>query len=137
MPRPVLFKNFMYLFLLEDSYNIVIVFAMHQHELAIGVHGSPPVLNFLPPPSPPDSSTRPALLIKNASTWTAVYMCVAYMYIQVALVVKNPPADAGVIKKRGFNSWVWKTPWRKAWQPTPVFMPGESHGERSLASYSP
>ena len=28
-------------------------------------------------------------------------------------------------------------PWRKAWQPTPVFLPGESHGQRSLAGYSP
>ena len=82
MPRPVLFKNFMYLFLLEDSYNIVIVFAMHQCELAIGVHVSPPILNFLPRPSPPDSSTRPALLIKNASTWAAVcvYVCCIHVH---------------------------------------------------------
>ena len=28
-------------------------------------------------------------------------------------------------------------PWRRAWQPTPVFLPGESHGQRSLAGYSP
>ena len=34
-------------------------------------------------------------------------------------------------------SWVWKVPWRRAWQPTPVFLPGESHGQRSLAGYSP
>ena len=31
----------------------------------------------------------------------------------------------------------WKIPWRRAWQPTPVFLPGESHGLRSLAGYSP
>ena len=36
-----------------------------------------------------------------------------------------------------FNPWVWKVPWRKAWQPTPVFLPGESHGHRSLSGYSP
>ena len=36
-----------------------------------------------------------------------------------------------------FNPWVGETPWRKAWQPTPVFWPGESHGQMSLASYSP
>ena len=35
-----------------------------------------------------------------------------------------------------FDSWVRKTPWRKQWQPTPVFLPGESHGPRSLAGYS-
>ena len=36
-----------------------------------------------------------------------------------------------------FNPWVRKMPWRRAWQPTPVFLPGESHGQRSLAGYSP
>ena len=36
-----------------------------------------------------------------------------------------------------FNPCVRKTPWRRKWQPTPVFLPGESHGERSLAGYSP
>ena len=31
---------------------------------------------------------------------------------------------------------VWKTPWRRAWQPTPVFLPGKSHEQRSLVGYS-
>ena len=37
----------------------------------------------------------------------------------------------------GCNSWVRKIPWRGAWLPTPVFLLGEFHGQRSLASYSP
>ena len=36
-----------------------------------------------------------------------------------------------------FDPWVRKIPWRRKWQPTPVFLPGESHGQRSLAGYSP
>ena len=36
----------------------------------------------------------------------------------------------------GFNPCVGKIPWRKVWQPTPVFLPGESHGQRSLAGQS-
>ena len=36
-----------------------------------------------------------------------------------------------------FNSWVRKIPWRREWLPTPLFLPGESHGQRSLAGYSP
>ena len=36
-----------------------------------------------------------------------------------------------------FDPWVGKIPWRRAWQPTPVFLLGESHGQRSLAGYSP
>ena len=38
-------------------------------------------------------------------------------------------------RRHGFDSWVRKIPWRRAWQPTPVFLPGESHGQRSLAVY--
>ena len=37
----------------------------------------------------------------------------------------------------GFDPWVGKIPWRRAWQPTPVFLPGESHGQRSLAGCTP
>ena len=48
---------------------------------------------------------------------------------QVVLVVKNPPANAED-KRRRFNSWVGKIPWRKAWQPTPVFLPGQLKGPR-------
>ena len=40
-------------------------------------------------------------------------------------------------RRHGFDPWVGKTPWRRAWQPTPVFSPGESHGQRSLAGYGP
>ena len=36
-----------------------------------------------------------------------------------------------------FNTWVRKIPWRKEWQPTPVFLSRESHGQRSLVGYSP
>ena len=36
-----------------------------------------------------------------------------------------------------FDPWVRKIPWRKKWQPTPVFLPGKSHGQRSLVGYSP
>ena len=37
----------------------------------------------------------------------------------------------------GFDSWVRKIPCRRAWQPTPVFLPGKLHGQRSLVGYSP
>ena len=36
-----------------------------------------------------------------------------------------------------FDPQIGKIPWRRAWQPTPVFLPGESHTQRSLAGYSP
>ena len=37
----------------------------------------------------------------------------------------------------GFDPWSGRAPWRRKWQPTPVFLPGKSHGQRSLMSYSP
>ena len=40
-------------------------------------------------------------------------------------------------KRHRFHPWVGKIPWRREWLPTPVFLPGESHGQRSLAGYSP
>ena len=40
-------------------------------------------------------------------------------------------------KRRVFDPWVEKIPWRRAWQPTPVFLPGESNGHRRLVGYSP
>ena len=42
-----------------------------------------------------------------------------------------------LLTKTTLQSWVRKIPWRRKWQPTPVFLPGESHGQRSLVGYSP
>ena len=47
-------------------------------------------------------------------------------------VVKNPPS-----RRHGFDPWVGKIPWRKKEQPTAVFLPGKSHGQRHLTGYSP
>ena len=53
------------------------------------------------------------------------------------LVIKNLPADTGDVRDRhGFNPSLGRFLWRRAWQPTPVFLPGESHGQRSLVAYS-
>ena len=54
-----------------------------------------------------------------------------------ASVVKNPPAMQEMHRTHGFSPWAGKIPWRKKWQPIPVFLPGELHGQRSLAGYSP
>ena len=56
---------------------------------------------------------------------------------QVALVVKNPPANAGNGGVTGSIPGSVKSPWRRAWQLTPVLLPGESHAQRSLMGYSP
>ena len=53
----------------------------------------------------------------------------------MVLVVKNLPAKAG--DARGFDPGVRKIPWRKTWRPTPLLLPGESHGQRSVIGYIP
>ena len=50
---------------------------------------------------------------------------------------KGPTRQCRRHKRHGFNPWVGKIPWRRKWQPIPVFLPGESHGQRSMAGYSP
>ena len=40
-------------------------------------------------------------------------------------------------RQHGFDPWVRQIPWRRKWQPSPVVLPGGSHGQRSLAGYSP
>ena len=48
-----------------------------------------------------------------------------YRAFQVAVVGKNPPANAGRCKRFRFDPWVGKIPWSRAQQRTPVFLPGE------------
>ena len=55
---------------------------------------------------------------------------------QVVLVVKKLDWQCRRYKRSKFNSWVGKIPWRRAGQSTQVCLSGESHGKRSLASYS-
>ena len=50
---------------------------------------------------------------------------------------KEPACNAGDAGDMGSIPGVRKIPWRRAWQPIPVFLPGEFHGQRSLAGYSP
>ena len=51
--------------------------------------------------------------------------------------VKNPPANTGDPRDAGSVPGLGRSPWRRKWQPTPIFLPGKSQGQRSLAGYSP
>ena len=50
----------------------------------------------------------------------------------MAQMVKNLPT----MQETWFDPWVGKIPWRRKWQPTPIFLPEEFHGQRSLAGYN-
>ena len=73
--------------------------------------------------TPPTSQPSSAGLCKSLGLWAS----------QVEQVVKNLPANT----RDRFNPWVRKIPWRRKWQPTPIFLPEELRGQRSLAGYSP
>ena len=49
-------------------------------------------------------------------------------------VIKSPPAKC---RRRGFDPWAGKIHWRRKWQPTSVFLPGKSKGQRNLVGYRP
>ena len=69
-----------------------------------------------------------------AKSWT--WLSNFYFHFHFILVVKNLPANSGdVISREQVWSLGGKIPWRRAWQLTPVFSPGESHGHRSLVGY--
>ena len=77
------------------------------------------------------------LVLLQKSMWDRRYCyCCLDRASQVVLVVRNPPASAGEIRS-GFHPWVGKIPWKRARQPTPVLLPGESREQRSLAGYGP
>ena len=57
--------------------------------------------------------------------------------VQMTLVIKNLPANAGDMRDVGLIPGLGRFPWRREWQPTPIFLPGKSQGQRSLAGYSP
>ena len=63
---------------------------------------------------------------EELTSW-AVFLVEVFCLLRICLQCRRP----------GFNPWVGKIPWSRKWQPTPVFSPGESHGWRSLACYSP
>jgi len=56
--------------------------------------------------------------------------------MRASLVVSGKESTCQ-FRRCGFDPWVGKMSWRRNWQPTPVFLPGKSHGQRSMAGYSP
>ena len=87
-------------------------------------------------------------------TWSVLETSLGFLYIKTSLSLllgfpggasgKEPACQCRLrdaltwgVKRRQLDRWVRKIPWRREWQTTPVFLPGESHGQRSLVGYSP
>ena len=109
-------------------------------QCAVDPEESPKVFLFV---HSSDSSTKVEILWEMGSscTWASVFSSVWWV-IKITIcssiwnsfpggtVGKEPACQCSRWKRHGFNPWAGKIPWRRAWQPTPVFLPGESHGQR-------
>ena len=71
------------------------------------------------------------------SVCVCVCVCVCVYSFPGDLAVKTICPHGRRGRRCGFDPWVGKIPCRRAWQPTPLFLPRESHGQRSLKGYSP
>ena len=89
---------------------------------------------------------KKCLISGNRSSRTICQFCLYMLYFPIGILYKGLPGGASNReltcrcrrhKRCGFNPQVRKIPWKRAWQPAPVFLPGESHGQRSLVGYSP
>ena len=65
------------------------------------------------------------------------YISQHHMVFIWAFLIAQSVKNLSQYRRSGFNSCIRKIPWRRQWQPTPVFLPGESHGQRSMVGYSP
>ena len=70
----------------------------------------------------------------HPSYCSTISYLIYYYKVSRWLTGKEPACQC---RRPGFHPWVRKIPWRRKWQPTPVFLPGKSHGQRSLVGYSP
>ena len=131
----LIFKNlFINLFLIEVQliYNIVFVLGIQQSN-QLYTHTHIYMSIYFP------IFFHSSLLqdIEYSSLWYTVNpYCLFYIWQGTSLVaqmIKNPPRR----QETQVQSLAWEDPWRRAWQPTLVFLPGESHEQRSLVGYGP
>ena len=66
--------------------------------------------------------------------YLVIQICVLWAS-QMILPVKILPSSAGDARGMGFDLWLGKIPWSRKWQPTPIFLSGDSHGQRNLVGF--
>ena len=76
------------------------------------------------------SNASEVLTETGANPWWTYFILKFREVFPGGTLIKSLPANAG-------DTWIGKIPWKRKWQPTPVFLPGKSHGQRSLEGYSP
>ena len=86
-----------------------------------------------------EMATHSSILAWKTS-WTEEHMHItsnSYAKALMGVPGSSDGKESAQYRKSRLDSWVEKIPWRRSWQPTPVFLPGESRGQRNLVGYSP
>ena len=82
-------------------------------------------------------------LYSKKQRWTPKVVSFSLVEVEEALTFsrwlsgKESACQSGRHRRWGFDPWVRKIPWRRKWQPTPVYLPGKFYGQRRLVGYSP
>ena len=81
----------------------------------------------------------PWWILSLSHSFTHFYVWLSNTYLHSTKAESKLVASSGCLQcgRPEFDPWVGKIPWRRKWQLTPGFLPGESHGQRSLVGYSP
>ena len=75
-------------------------------------------------------------MVEAFSPFTFKVIICTYVFIGLSCWLSDKES-ACQCRRHGYDPWIRKIPWRRKWQSTPVFLPGTSHGQRSLAGYNP
>ena len=112
----------------------------HQHHLSVGIYDFFFLLYFS------DLSFTNSSYKREASEYKLYYYIRSWGFHRLFHIYwgfpgstngKEPTCWCKRLKRHGSDPWVKKIPWRRAWQSTPIFLPGESHEQRRLEGYGP
>ena len=90
-----------------------------------------------PSPPPPHRSPLSSDLLLPVAAAASSFFPPFSVFTHVSVLPRWLSKESTCNRRPSFHPWVRKVPWRRQWQPTPVFLPGESHGQRSLVGHSP
>ena len=87
--------------------------------------------------SSPLCSAFPPTHLSPSNVQYNLFICIIYIGFPGGSVVKESTCQCWRCKRRGFDPWVGKIPWRRKWQPTPISLPRTFNGQKGLEGYSP
>ena len=111
-----------------------------QCESAMCIHIFSGPLSHLHPRIPPFWSTQSTELSSLCQLYSRLPLAIGFtrgsVFMSRAASGKEPACQCRRCKRHRFDPWVREILWKRKWQPIPVFLPGESHGQSNLMGYS-